>query len=107
VDWLATKRNTDLCHPSDLKSQEDWNPVHTIRDKLRCRNPIHILTDLLKCNPWKEVVPVYCEIVQDSRRSVAQKESTFTPEEVIDCLLDLATDANILGRMFAGMQSWI
>ena len=50
---------------------------------------------------------------QNNCRTMLLKETDYseshvlTVEEQVDCLVDMATDANILGRIYIGWNPWI
>lgn len=83
----------------------EWIPMQIIKRKLLCENPTNILLDTLESNPTKEIVPIYCDIVKNGRQIM--DSTPLSQEQVIDCLLDLATDKNILARLYVGLLSWI
>ncbi|XP_021944654.2 DNA-dependent protein kinase catalytic subunit isoform X3 [Folsomia candida] len=104
IKWTGVRKEK-LPFESVLEKQlVEWLPMQTIKRKLLCENPTNILLKTLENNPWKDITPVYCDIVKNSR---ADDEGVFTHEQVIDCLLDLATDKNILARLYVGLLSWI
>lgn len=43
----------------------------------------------------------------DIRAKLPSRTGGLTPEQQVACLINLATDANILGRVYAGWEPWM
>lgn len=110
LDWLE--------HASRVKNTEDsqlqnWFPklkVEQAHRKLKGTSSTTILIEDLTAssNKYSEVYAklVKGDIKYDKRAKFGDKED-LSPEEQIDCLLDHASDFNLLGRMYGGWSSWV
>lgn len=78
--------------------------LEIVKSKLMCKDPAKVLLDVISNNSQKSIVPIYSDIIRDGREMI---EGLMPSDKVIDCLLNLATDKNILARLFVGFQAWI
>lgn len=123
----ALKRNSDnLLATMDIFIREpslEWqkyescykivhgeSKIDQARQKLKGINPVEIVVKDLKVNVnLEKVVDAYVELARGSdgcvRRSMAKDK--LTTEEQVKCLIDLATDRNVLGKMYQGFRPWI
>ncbi|XP_050478858.1 DNA-dependent protein kinase catalytic subunit-like isoform X2 [Bombus huntii] len=99
-------------------SEEDvidvkWVPIRKIEavtKKLNGIKPSLITLDQLKEQHHDKYFDRYYAIVtgdDDIKRTRAKLNGFLTPEEQIECLLDQATDLNILGRTHVGWKPWL
>ncbi|XP_029034556.2 DNA-dependent protein kinase catalytic subunit-like [Osmia bicornis bicornis] len=91
-----------------------WVPMKKIEaviKKLNGIKPSLITLDQLKEQHNDACIHRYRAIVtgdDDIKRTRAKMKDNFlTPEEQVECLLDQATDLNILGRTSAGWRPWL
>jgi len=121
----AADADSQAAEGSDGQSELDrpvWEPTRRIRNarrKLEGFNPVALLVDDLKQNPavdkFKSLaaleailrgqpggasVPLRCV----EPRLQAAKLSTA---DQVSCLVDVATDPNVLGRQWIGLATWI
>ncbi|ODN03733.1 DNA-dependent protein kinase catalytic subunit [Orchesella cincta] len=106
MDWLKIRQRPSSNQEEDVQtpSNETWAPIEIMARKLRGHNPTHLLLEELKVQP-KEIVAAYSKIAQDGRIHVEKDEVSI--EEYVDVLLDLATDKNVLSRLYSGWNSWV
>ncbi|KAK0182073.1 hypothetical protein PV327_000244 [Microctonus hyperodae] len=88
--------------------------IKYVLSKLNGDNPSNITLEELKNRHYdSKYYPRYFKIVSgndydhDTVRSEMVKEINLTPENQIKCLLDQATDLNILGRTYSGWSPWM
>lgn len=87
--------------------------VETAQYKLNLWNPADITISELRSSVHanKAYTPALEAIVRGdpSRNIRARVDGTIcaTVQEQVDCLLDQATDPNLLGRIFVGWQPWV
>ncbi|XP_077126580.1 DNA-dependent protein kinase catalytic subunit [Ranitomeya variabilis] len=95
-------------------SSEDWYPAQKIncaKRKLAGANPAAITCEELglghaKCNAYKK----FCDVAKgDKTNNVRAREPDdgLSEEKQVKCLIDQATDPNILGRVWRGWEPWI
>ncbi|XP_017763674.1 PREDICTED: DNA-dependent protein kinase catalytic subunit-like [Eufriesea mexicana] len=91
-----------------------WMPlkkIEAITKKLNGIKPSLITLDQLKEQHHDKYFDRYYIIVNgddDIKRTRAKMKNNYlTPEEQVECLLDQATDLNILGRTFVGWEPWL
>ncbi|XP_058788804.1 DNA-dependent protein kinase catalytic subunit-like [Phymastichus coffea] len=96
----------------------EWSPlgkIEIIKQKLRCVKPSKILTDELSRvhkKPEDRYFALYQMIVNGNERfhTTARsllRDHELLPEEQVLCLLDLATDVNTVGRMWADWKCFV
>ncbi|XP_053349394.1 DNA-dependent protein kinase catalytic subunit [Clarias gariepinus] len=92
----------------------NWYPLQKIsfaRKKLEGANPSVILCEELRLGFEKD--PVFKGMLAVARGTEEHNirarlgEKELSVEEQVDCLIDQATDPNILGRTFAGWEPWM
>jgi len=99
---------------SNSQGAPAWYPQQKLdiaRRKLEGENPSYILCQELANGhhnrPWfSSVTAVAKGDPKHNLRAVTGKTCTSVHEQV-SCLIDLATDPNVLGRMWIGWMSWI
>ena len=79
-------------------------------DKLRGRHPAEIMVEQLR---WRHQSKAHWESLKAHVRGVRGEDGrascgeVLTTAEQVACLLEMATDANLLGRMYAGWLAWL
>jgi DNA-dependent protein kinase catalytic subunit len=93
-----------------------WYPAKKLAiasRKLKNHSPVQILCDELSLGhhdkPWFESVKkVICGTREHNIRAKIKDENLCeSVAEQVDCLIDLATDPNILGRTWLGWSPWV
>lgn len=102
LEWISYARAFERIH--------GFTKVHQAKKKLEGINPVECMVEDLKANAnIRNYVDHYVKVVVgDAEYDVrARKGNDLTVEEQVECLMDLATDRNVLGRMYGGFQAWI
>lgn len=124
LDWQKYARTSEKAFeiPQDKQERNTWFPKHVVnicKQKLNGVNPAYIMREELRIGVHmkRPVVKKLCAICEGDPQSNARarllKASTdvekqyLTVEDQIDCLVDLATDPNILGRAWVGWNPWM
>jgi DNA-dependent protein kinase catalytic subunit len=118
LDWQKLARRVATIQRGVEKSDDEthlWFPKKKIdiaKRKLELVNPAFItLTELnesIHCN--KSYMPALKDIVLGDPKvnfRATLKEKCLTTKQQVECLLDQATDPNILGRAWGGWAAWI
>jgi DNA-dependent protein kinase catalytic subunit len=107
----AAKKNTGYSHESQ---EESWYPkekVDQARKKLEGYNPAHVMkVDLNKGHGGSlESKCLESLLMGDRHLNVRARVEVqcSSVEEQVACLIDQATDANILGRTWQGWEPWV
>lgn len=109
LDWLEHASRFEDVNRSNL---ETWFPkikVEQSKRKLKGANSAAILIEDLVAgrNPY---AAAYIKLVKGDKeidkRAVFENDN-LSVENQIECLLDHATDYNLLGRMYGGWKSWV
>jgi DNA-dependent protein kinase catalytic subunit len=82
-------RKLNLWNPADIIISELHSSIHSSKPYLPD------LEQIVRGNPEKNIRAGIC-------RSVCE-----TIQEQVDCLIDQATDPNLLGRIWVGWQPWL
>lgn len=90
---------------SDLESKPEFLPFEIMKRKLKNHNPAQLVVAELKMHTRLDVPKRYCPLVSNSR--IHYEKEIVSSEEYVDVLLDLATDKNVLSRLFVGWNSWV
>nr|XP_018666849.1 DNA-dependent protein kinase catalytic subunit isoform X1 [Ciona intestinalis] len=118
VDWAKFgKRSRDQDQrysDSDVESSDRvWyarRKMALTKKKLEGENPSSITCDELNHNSTiTKFKKSYCCIASGDTKNIRflMPKSGLSVSEQTDCLLDLATDPNVLGRMWVGWKPWI
>ncbi|XP_015438081.1 PREDICTED: LOW QUALITY PROTEIN: DNA-dependent protein kinase catalytic subunit-like [Dufourea novaeangliae] len=106
--------NKALREDEDDIADVKWIPMKKIKavtKKLNGIKPSLITLEQLKEHHDDKYFHRYNVIVtgddEIKRTRATMKNDLLTPEEQIECLLDQATDLNILGRSYVGWQPWL
>lgn len=109
IDWWEFARMLNKTASAD----ENWYPVEKLNQaerKLTGTNSATITIEELKArNKIKpEIIEKYVEYVRGPPDSIRAKfNEHLSVTEQIDCLIEHATDHNLLGRMWVGWEPWI
>lgn len=109
IDWLEFARMLNKTATAD----ENWYPVEKLNQakrKLTGTNSAIITIEELKAHSKiePEIIKKFVEYVRgspDSNRTKYNENLSVT--EQVDCLIEHATDYNLLGRMWVGWEPWI
>ncbi|CAL7934054.1 unnamed protein product [Xylocopa violacea] len=107
--------NKGLSETDEDAADVKWVPIRKIeavRKKLNGIKPSLITIDQLKEQHNDKYFDRYCVIVtgddEDNKRTRAKMgNNCLTVAEQVECLLDQATDLNILGRTSVGWKPWL
>jgi DNA-dependent protein kinase catalytic subunit len=116
VDWLknASMRQQILAINSEEESTVGWYPQRKIRlakEKLNLMNPVHIVLEDIDANMHLKGAAKYIKpvVIGDKnlnvRAHIDPNERCFSIKHQVECLIDMATDPNILGRTYLGWGS--
>ncbi|XP_048576196.1 DNA-dependent protein kinase catalytic subunit isoform X3 [Nematostella vectensis] len=114
LDWQMFARKQAEDQHMEIDEDLTWYPrekVLTAQRKLKGANPAFVTRQELELGhrrrSWFRNLQSAC--LGDRRHNVrAQKEENeLTSEAQVDCLIDQATDVNILGRAWEGWEAWV
>ncbi|CAK4672281.1 unnamed protein product [Aphanomyces euteiches] len=110
LEWQVTvkKKSRRDKDQKDENASSSWLPelkMQLAQRKLRGEHVVHILREELQLNPhiasvyshFDQIIPVPSDV---------PKHGFLSPLDQAKALIDIATDANVLGRMFHGWSSW-
>lgn len=110
LDWLEHASKFENVSESNLISWYPESKIGQAKRKLAGANSMKILIEDLSAST-NNFTQAYMNLVkgdvQYNKRITFSDSETLTAEEQVECLLDHATDENLLGRMFGGWRSWI
>eukprot|EP01134_Creolimax_fragrantissima_P008139 CFRG8139T1 len=107
------QRNDDRLH-SDVELS--WYPrqkIAVVKKKLCFSHPKVVMAEELELNKniSNQTLNAALKVLSgDDRydiRARIETSDTLTAEQHVDCLIDMATDANILGRTWEGWEPWM
>ncbi|XP_056648968.1 DNA-dependent protein kinase catalytic subunit-like isoform X1 [Diorhabda sublineata] len=109
IDWLEHAGRTES------KKNDTWYPMAKINQaarKLGGANPADIMLEELRAGTRLEnYTEAYIRHVKgdpdDNLRARLSGRMDLSPEDQVDCLIDHATDYNLLGRMYFGWRPWV
>jgi DNA-dependent protein kinase catalytic subunit len=117
LDWkkfAEKQKQTMQLLPGDSDVDNSWYPLEKVgfaRRKLKGDNCAHIMRDELRLGHSKKPYCQYTEKVLMGDRSdnirTKHPPSGLTTEQQVACLIDLATDPNVLGRFWVGWEPWM
>jgi DNA-dependent protein kinase catalytic subunit len=84
--------------------------VETARRKLQLGNPSLILADELRENVHVGKEAAFAHVARGNKRLHARAlvgPTCSSVEQQVTCLLELATDGNMLGRQYEGLETWL
>ncbi|GAU90192.1 DNA dependent Protein Kinase catalytic subunit [Ramazzottius varieornatus] len=118
MDWLSNARRVSAKEATPT-SDLTWfakDKIAIVGRKLLGENPAYITRDEALANPWfpnqKSVLfslknfTEWCLGDKDSVRR-AYPQTGLSVEAQVQCLIDQATDSNLLGRIFVGWDAWV
>lgn len=109
IDWLEHADETES------KKNDSWYPLVKVNQaarKLKGANSADIMLEELKAGMRSETYTnAYMKHVRgdpnDNLRARLSGREDLIPEDQVDCLIDHATDYNLLGRMYGGWSPWV
>jgi DNA-dependent protein kinase catalytic subunit len=113
VDWEKLARRLQVQQEGDGTSS--WFPEQKLRivaRKLERDNPADIMIDELRSSvhgrsPALKNLEQIVGGVAGSNVRTEHRGTCATVADQVACLVDLATDPNILGRMYGGWAAWV
>ncbi|KAG5877906.1 hypothetical protein JTB14_011622 [Gonioctena quinquepunctata] len=114
LDWLEHAVTFD--DSDQTAHQPEWYPnikINQAKRKLRGASSTKIMVEDLVANKSVEqqYKEVYTRLVKGERehdvRAKFTESESLSVEEQVDCLIDHATDFNLLGRMYSGWAPWV
>ena len=113
VDWQQNARTQAKKQGMEIESAE-WYPkqkIESARHKLLGHNPAYVMLKDLKMGHEKspEFSALKRILLGESRDNIRARvgEKCNSVSEQVSCLIDHATDPNILGRTWQGWEPWI
>ncbi|XP_002965996.2 DNA-dependent protein kinase catalytic subunit [Selaginella moellendorffii] len=116
VDWKKEAARTASIRGGEEESHEQQHvelKIENAQRKLDLWNPAHVTLGELQSSvhagtPWMPAIEaaVLGDPVKNTRRRIDRKICASV-EEQVDCLVDQATDPNLLGRLWVGWQPWM
>ena len=82
----------------------------TARRKLELGNPSSILAEELRENVHVGKEPAFGHVARGNKRLHQRAlvgDTCTSVEQQVTCLLELATDCNMLGRQYEGLETWL
>ncbi|XP_052131205.1 DNA-dependent protein kinase catalytic subunit isoform X2 [Frankliniella occidentalis] len=111
LDWLLLAKK----HWSE--SEENANPawlpvvkIHQAKKKLKGTNPVHLMREDLESKIHTVFKDGYLKTLNgDASRNIRAKlgYNDLTPRQQVECLIDLATDPNVLVKTYGGWEPWL
>lgn len=108
VDWLTLAKKH-----KDTTVDPTWLPVLKIQQatrKLKGVNPVVITKEDLESKRSSGFYEGYCRtLMGDSKHNIRAQlpEADLTPRQQVQCLIDLATDPNVLVKTWGGWEPWM
>eukprot|EP00028_Trichosphaerium_sp_Am-I-7-wt_P001244 CAMPEP_0168535906 /NCGR_PEP_ID=MMETSP0405-20121227/19121_1 /TAXON_ID=498012 /ORGANISM="Trichosphaerium sp, Strain Am-I-7 wt" /LENGTH=462 /DNA_ID=CAMNT_0008563587 /DNA_START=274 /DNA_END=1662 /DNA_ORIENTATION=+ len=115
LDWEKLARKLAAAQGSRGKQEKTWFPkkkIQIARRKLECYNPAFVTMAELKDSVHQKrsyLNNVLNIVYGDKKHNIRAQTGEICPsvKRQVDCLVDQATDDNILGRTWGGWASWI
>lgn len=115
MHYICTNQNLKIFQFSGQSKTEadSWYPrakVETARKKLELGNPSEILRDELRENVHVGKEEAFWQVATGTRKLHARARVgavCSSEDEQVMCLLELAADPNVLGRQYAGLETWL
>lgn len=109
LDWLEHAVRFENVEESNLQNWFPQTKIKQAQRKLKGASSTKILIeDLLAGN--NRSAEAYMKLVKGDpqyNKRVKIENENLTADEQVECLLDHATDYNLLGRMFGGWKAWV
>lgn len=109
LDWLVMARK----HFADSGDNPSWLPalkVEQAKRKLKGINPMAIVEEDLQSSHHNEFREAYLITLNGHARvniRATLGKDGLTPRQQVQCLIDLATDENVLVKMWHGWEPWM
>lgn len=97
-------------YAADYEAVHGESKIMQAKEKLKGVNPVVVLVKDLEANKLvrQKYLNVYVNLAKGTINNVRKKTDEYlSVEEQVQCLIDLATDRNILGRMYIGYRPWV
>lgn len=118
VEWIKMAKKLSQKESEtgsiDFAEEDIWYPKRKIENtkrKLELANPVSIMVDELKTNTFiKNDFKYFEKIVKGNEKEdirANHNEICKNVKSQVECLIDLATDINILGRTYVGWCPWV
>ncbi|KAF5300806.1 hypothetical protein FQR65_LT09109 [Abscondita terminalis] len=111
IDWIDFARRSEIaCNYAVSNSWYPQQKIEHVKRKFSGGNSVNIMIEELTAghsqNPrWRDIL---IDAIKGAPNNIRSKfTDNLTEEEQVKCLLDHATDFNLLGRMYEGWCSWI
>lgn len=109
LDWLEHASRSETFDKANVKNDFLKTKIDQAKRKLNGANSAKILIEDLSSgrSQYKDAyIKLVKGDVQHNKRTQCADEN-LTVEDQVECLLDHATDYNLLGRMYGGWKSWV
>ncbi|KNC81333.1 hypothetical protein SARC_06333 [Sphaeroforma arctica JP610] len=116
AEWESMAKRQHTSGDTDAQIEPNWYPmqkIRTVQQKLDKAHPSMIMTEEAKRNPnfhSHTLAHMVNAIEGDAAvnvRATLGSNTTLTIEQQVDCLIDIATDPNILGHTWEGWEPWM
>lgn len=113
LDWCKYSKKHSTRKGQSKTEADSWYPrakVETARKKLELGNPSEILRDELRENVHVGKEEAFWQVATGTRKLHARARVgavCSSEDEQVMCLLELAADPNVLGRQYAGLETWL
>ncbi|XP_022778667.1 DNA-dependent protein kinase catalytic subunit-like isoform X5 [Stylophora pistillata] len=115
LDWQVYARKQAKTQGINEEEQKaDWYPKQKVQSawrKLEGFNPAYVMRDDLQLGhskqSWYKQMESVCLGDRNANVRAREPESGLSVESQVSCLIDQATDANILGRTWQGWEPWV
>lgn len=115
LDWQVYARKQAKTQGINAEEQKaDWYPKQKVQSawrKLEGCNPAYVMRDDLQLGhskqSWYKQMESVCLGDRNANVRAREPESGLSVESQVSCLIDQATDANILGRTWQGWEPWV
>eukprot|EP00252_Welwitschia_mirabilis_P012804 TRINITY_DN28336_c0_g1_i1.p1 TRINITY_DN28336_c0_g1~~TRINITY_DN28336_c0_g1_i1.p1 ORF type:complete len:591 (+),score=95.49 TRINITY_DN28336_c0_g1_i1:204-1775(+) len=113
IDPLEGSAASQSCHISSQEERHVALKIETAHRKLNFWNPAEIIISELHSSihankPYlKYLEEIVCGSPEHNIRARIKRRVCHSIQEQVDCLIDQATDPNLLGRIWVGWQPWL
>lgn len=108
LEWMEFSLNEN-----ENKTGFKWNPEKKLehcKRKLNGASSVEIMLEELsdKTGMEQKIIDIYKEYVKGDVKSIrAKHQGNLSVEDQVSCLLEHATDSNLLCRLYVGFEAWI
>ncbi|XP_015123055.1 DNA-dependent protein kinase catalytic subunit [Diachasma alloeum] len=114
LNWFPSKRKFE-CESREEGAEIDWMPrwkLEVVMRKLKGDHPSEVMVDELRGQHCEAMVKRYEAIIRgtDSREKSLRSRlrgTGLSSREQLQCLLEQATDLNVLGRTYVGWRPYL